>query len=525
MYKISRRTISSPVTASLCCSSTRPTTAKRAYHYPGFFTSFWLNRHYHNNDEPPTAEKLQSYPIRTSRELRTQKIPPKRSKMLLRDFVDDALFNPNYGYYSSATSLLSSPNKQSQMDRENVEDEHYIHYRNRGKVRRQQEQQQHMPLRYTLTELFKSLYGHAIAKYMVTEYKLKLYPHKDLIIYEIIGGNGRLMPHILDYIEKYEPQIYKRTQYTLIELSDRIVSPAFLKDISTKHHPMVTSLNENIFDWNTLVTEQCFFLGMEVVNHFAHDVVKYDLDTLQCYQGMICVDEKRNYSEVFTPLSDPLIAKYLKVQEKVLDYDVQSKKRRLSQLQPNSLASKFYSLFFNSSDSTETTVRHHIHSDNQTNNSNDHTNRNLSLPEYLPTKLFEFLHILSTYFPSHRLILTDYDKIFTNRRGINAPLIQIPLYNDDPWIQTTISDDYLLPPGWFDILFPTNFDLLKDIYLTAFNTGTRFQNNVKSMNYSDFLDRYHTSILTDKDKKNRKKNSKKSHQQFMHSSHIKIFLT
>lgn len=98
---------------------------------------------------------------------------------------------------------------------------------------------------------------------MVSEYKLNLYPHKDLIIYEMGGGHGRLMPHIMDYIERYEPSVYKRTQYNMIELSDRLVSPSFIKH--APKHEGVQVLNQNIFDWNTLVTEQCFFLGMEVI--------------------------------------------------------------------------------------------------------------------------------------------------------------------------------------------------------------------------------------------------------------------
>lgn len=100
---------------------------------------------------------------------------------------------------------------------------------------------------------------------MVAEYKLNLYPHKDLIIYEIGGGNGRLMPHILDYIERYEPSVYKRTQYNMIELSDRVVSPSFLGSQQVSRHPFVQVLDQNIFDWDSLVTEQCFFLGMEVI--------------------------------------------------------------------------------------------------------------------------------------------------------------------------------------------------------------------------------------------------------------------
>ena len=100
---------------------------------------------------------------------------------------------------------------------------------------------------------------------MVSEYKLNLYPHKDLIIYEMCGGNGRLMPHILGYIQKYEPSVYKRTQYNMIELSDRVVPPSFLTNEQLEKHDCVQVLNENIFEWDTLVSEQCFFLGMEVI--------------------------------------------------------------------------------------------------------------------------------------------------------------------------------------------------------------------------------------------------------------------
>lgn len=81
------------------------------------------------------------------------------------------------------------------------------------------------------------------------------------------GGNGRLMPHILDYIKRYEPSVYKRTQYNMVELSDRRVSPSFMNNekLLLQNHDCVQVLNENIFDWNTLVSEQCFFLGMEVI--------------------------------------------------------------------------------------------------------------------------------------------------------------------------------------------------------------------------------------------------------------------
>ncbi len=41
---------------------------------------------------------------------------------------------------------------------------------------------------HTPTELFQPHYGEAIARYLVTNYKMTLYPYHDLIIYEMGSG-------------------------------------------------------------------------------------------------------------------------------------------------------------------------------------------------------------------------------------------------------------------------------------------------------------------------------------------------
>ena len=46
---------------------------------------------------------------------------------------------------------------------------------------------------HTPTELFRPYYGEAIARYLVTNYKMTLYPYHDLIIYEMGAGNGTMM--------------------------------------------------------------------------------------------------------------------------------------------------------------------------------------------------------------------------------------------------------------------------------------------------------------------------------------------
>ena len=75
---------------------------------------------------------------------------------------------------------------------------------------------------HTPTELFRPYYGEAIARYLVTNYKMTLFPYHDLIIYEMGAGNGTLMRNILDYIYEHEPEVYSRTQFKVIEISSAL---------------------------------------------------------------------------------------------------------------------------------------------------------------------------------------------------------------------------------------------------------------------------------------------------------------
>lgn len=47
-----------------------------------------------------------SYRLVTARDLATRTTPPRRVKMLARDFIDDCLYNPNYGYFSTQAVIF-----------------------------------------------------------------------------------------------------------------------------------------------------------------------------------------------------------------------------------------------------------------------------------------------------------------------------------------------------------------------------------------------------------------------------------
>jgi hypothetical protein len=210
---------------------------------PDFFTSF-LSR-----EEQDPNEQHSNYSYKTAKQLQRNLLPPVRTKMLVRDFIEDSLYNPNYGFRSKQSlgghvvvddrvgdevlSLLSSQ---------------------QGGGRNLQQ------IKYRLTEMVKPWYGHAIAKYMVSEYKLNLYPHRDLIVYEMGGGNKRLMTTILDYIQQHEPHVYKRTRYNLIE---PFPNKALRKE--QQKHQCIDIIQQDILQWSTPVLDHCFFLGIEAI--------------------------------------------------------------------------------------------------------------------------------------------------------------------------------------------------------------------------------------------------------------------
>ncbi|KAJ1931355.1 hypothetical protein EC988_009817, partial [Linderina pennispora] len=85
---------------------------------------------------------------------------------------------------------------------------------------------------------------------------------------------------------------------------------------------------------------------------------------------------------------------------------------------------------------------------------------NLTKAEFIPTQAFQFCRILSKYFPHHRLVLSDFFTLpDTVPNAVDAPVVQTRFSGAMVPCET-----YLVQPGWFDIFFPTNFELLSRMY-------------------------------------------------------------
>ncbi|CAG8480727.1 14276_t:CDS:2 [Acaulospora colombiana] len=405
-------------------------------------------------DDLPINSEHPSFKRCTATQVAKETTPPKSSLMLVRDFIDDCLYNPNYGYFSKQ-AVIFSPDKEFEFNeiKDNLEFTNLVAKKYRefegslgetsDKIFRQ--------VWHTPTELFKPWYGHAIAKYLVTEYKLES-SQNDLIIYELGAGNATLMLDILDYIQKFEPSVYKRTKYRIVEISGKLVERQLqnqkLRE-SKNIHDCVEIINKSIFEWNELVSDNCFFLACEVLDNFAHDLIRYDAITEHPLQAVVVTDDKGEYEELYEPVTDALILRYLALRSKTTYKPPVLQNRLLRQLR-NKLPFA----------------------------------PNMSQPEFIPTKALVFLEILKEYFPKHRLIISDFYKLPDTIKGVDAPVVQTR------YQQTMIPcSTFMVSPGWFDIFFPTNFELLRDIYQLVCKSS-QTDGKIGVLTQREFLKRY-----------------------------------
>lgn len=437
-------------------------------------------------------EVFSRYPQTTLEKLRRFRSRPKRTKLLVLDYIEDSLYNPHYGYFSKEVEIF---HQDKPFDYNNINDideflenwqNAYAKYDELAPVRSREvfnETQQKattsnptnskfvkraldiqdqdslvvksgkgtnrrsMQLWHTPTELFSPYYGEAIARYLLENNK-----GEELVIYEMGAGNGTLMCNILSYIKREAPHIYARTQYRIIEISSQLAEKQLTHALRTKLFSQGLDLtklkieNISIFDWKTVVEKPCFFIALEVFDNFAHDLIRYDNATGVPLEGQVLIDDHGDFYEFFTPQLSYWSNAYLNLRENGPNGVLKSAKSVKGRLATAKLMIPL----------VPKQDVHPLHQSTlklQWQNSLFPFKDNMTPGEFIPTRLLQFFQILKHKFPNHKLVCSDFNKLPHT----------IPGYFNGPVVQTVLQDKmvdvltYMVMQGYFDIMFGTDF--------------------------------------------------------------------
>ena len=303
---------------------------------------------------------------------------------------------------------------------------------------------------HTPTQIFQPYYARAIARYIVAEYKLHLYPYEDLVLYELGAGSGALASDVLGYLAQEEPEIYARTRYRIVEISQRLADEQRARLRAHGAGGRVEVVHASILEWREHVPEPCFVVALEVLDNLTHDVVRFSTADDTPYQGLVSIDGTGDMHELYEPLSDAQVSRYLHL-------NPPGAHTRLPRWLRTALP--FYP--------------------------------NLSARHYIPTGSLRLLDVLRTHFPRHRLVLADFDSLPDACDGTNAPVVQTRHRGAMVPVSTP-----LVLQGFFDIFFPTDFEALRNVYhRIMLGDPNRYftpshKANVRLYSHAEFLERY-----------------------------------
>ncbi|WVQ85439.1 hypothetical protein IAT38_007604 [Cryptococcus sp. DSM 104549] len=380
----------------------------------------------------------------TAKDLQTRKEPPKRVKMLVRDFVDDSLYNPHYGYFSKNATIFAPPKQGydfssfKTMDdfQDAVARQYHDEYGALPDSASLSRQVWHTP-----SSLFKPYYARSLISAIVQSYKLNHFPSEPLIIYEVGAGNGSFMVDALAYLRDFHPDVFERTSYRVLEISTALSELQRKRAEKEGLGKKVQVLNRDFFKWEGKDERPCFVVALEVFDNFAHDMVRYDIETLEPMQAIVTVDAVGDFTLLYEPVNDELISR-------VLDY------RRL--LPPSRATSPPLprTLLYSSA------LRKFA--------AGLPFAPNLTSPDFIPTKSIMFAEKLREKLPGHRLLMADFSELPEAVKGRNGPVVQTRYGTVMVPCET-----FLVKQGYFDIFFPTDFELFKDIYSVIMNSPSR----------------------------------------------------
>lgn len=363
----------------------------------------------------------------------------------MREFINDCLYNKSYGYFCKNVNIFQSP-RAIPFAQLKDQDDYCRHLKNLYNADTSIRFHQ---LWHTPSELFQPFYGRAITNFLLKSAETSNEP---LVIYEIGPGNGTLAANILKTLKYDFPEIYKRTEFNLIEISAHLREKQKAKLIPL-YSDHVRFPNISILDPNQSFKEdrRCWVLGMEVLDNLAHDLIKFRNEDGALMEAIVNTNNSAAYGSIpgkywrefreareegvlrYVAMGDSLGWKWASLKGKPL-------RRALERLNPFDYINPWSC-------------------------------------EFIPTDAFRLQQNLHKHFPKHSAIFSDFDELPDTVPGHNSPVVQTRFRG-----VTVPCSSVLLERGLFDIFFPTNFHRFAQIH-TAMRPG--YRHTVQK--HSDFL--------------------------------------
>ena len=150
-----------------------------------------------------------------------------------------------------------------------------------------------------------------------------------------------------------------------------------LRNTKLEHQRSNTGTDMTDHDMNPM-EEECFVMGLEVLDNLPHDKIKWCDETEQWMETHVVRTQDDGLREEYRPLQDSLISETLKLfpppsKETIVEND-------------ESLLSRVRNMFSSTTSSS-------------------------SKAAFIPTGAVRLIHSLKKTFPSHRLILADFDHL------------------------------------------------------------------------------------------------------------------
>lgn len=248
------------------------------------------------------------------------------------------------------------------------------------------------------------------------------------------------MVDTLKFLRDEHPEIFARTKYRIIEISAALAKIQ-VERAASEGFKNVEVINQDIFKWQGGNNNPCFVVALEVFDNFAHDMIRYEMSTLQPMQAVVAIDQGGDFTLMYEPLHDPLL-------RRVMAY------RRL--LPPSPATQPPLSKPLLASQALRTVYTQMPFAPN------------LSPADFIPSKAVAFLERLRDQLPAHRLLVADFDMLPDAAPGRNGPVVQTRFQGSMVPCET-----FLVKQGYFDIFFPTDFELLRDTYSLIMNSPAR----------------------------------------------------